>query len=138
MSEPLDVTPVVRQRLAWDICSCDEIDEMWDSLGMVRPSDDVAETAHEESHQRMDKIKPLTKMGDFYIGHASEIISNIMLHYYEKAGGDELTPLQTAIMLGQNFEIIRSTMYPILAALLESGLIEYGPAAYTGERAVKI
>lgn len=130
MDEEIDLTPVVRQRLAWDICDCQEIDDLWEELGLIPPGEDVAEAAHHESHERMATVAPLITLGDVYVLLTSDIISRIMKHHFEKSGG-EMTDAMKSIMAAQNQEVIRGAIYPILAHMLESGVIQFGPAAHS-------
>jgi Na+/citrate or Na+/malate symporter len=130
VNDALDITAAVKQRLAWDIVACDEIAGMWETLGLVPPSEDVSEVAHAESHARMATVAPLGIMGEIYIVLASEIISNVMSKHYEELHGDLPSDAERSIMKQQNEEVIRAAVYPVLAHLLESGMIQLGPTVY--------
>jgi hypothetical protein len=135
--EHLDITPAMKQRLSWDICDCAEINDMWGELGLTRPSNDVAEAAHAESHYRMSQAEPFLLMGDIYITLASEIISCVMKHHWEK-NGDKLPDEAADFMVMQNREVLRAGVYPILAHMLETGVIQFGPTALSQESIVRL
>ena len=124
--EALDITAVVQQRLAWDIVSCEEISEVWSHLNLVAPSEDVAEVMHAESHRRMETVEPLGLIGDVYIALASDIISRLMSKHYEEEHGQMPSDAEQSIMRQQNQEVIRGAIYPIIAHLLETGMLKLG------------
>jgi len=130
MDEPLDITPAVQQRLAWDIIPCDVISGMWSHLGLVPPSPEVAEDAHRESHNRVAQVAPLIPMTEIYITLAVDIISRMMIaNLQQESPGDTLPDglLQTLTL--PVTEVVRGTVYPIMANLMEMGMLTLGPAA---------
>jgi hypothetical protein len=132
VSEPaLDITPVVQQRLAWDIISCEEIMDSWKHLDLVAPSEDVATAAHTESHARMETIEPLGLVGDVYITLAADIISRMMGKHYEEEHGELPGDVERSVMMTQNTEVIRAAFYPIIAHMMESGMLQLGPTVMT-------
>lgn len=131
--EPVDIMPVMRQRLAWDIVPCEDIEKLWAKLDLVPPGEEVAEAEHQESHRRMITVAPLITWAEVYIALTTDIISRVMIAHLEeriKGGQQEQLPEQALeIMTAQNQEVVRGAVYPILAHMLEMQLIEFGPKA---------
>jgi hypothetical protein len=132
MEDALDITAVIQQRLAWDIVPCDEIDDMWQQLELVKPSEDVAEIAHSESHERLATIEPLALIGEVYVTLASDIISKVMSKHFEDLHGSQPSDAEKSILNQQNQEVIRGALFPIIAHLMETGMLQLGPTCWAG------
>jgi hypothetical protein len=128
----LDITPVVQQRLAWDIISCDEISDSWKYLDLIAPSEDVAVAAHSESHRRMETIEPLGLVGDVYITLAADIISRMMAKHFEEEHGELPGDTERSVMMQQNTDVIKGAFFPIIAHMMESGMLQLGPTVKPG------
>lgn len=132
---PIDVTDVMRQRLVWDIIGCDEVHKYWERLDLVPPQADVAEMAHQESHNRMMTVAPLLPPGEVFIILATDIISNVMIANMDEAThhqyGEAEIETMIQVMVAQNREVVRGAFYPILAHMLENDYLQLGPNAPT-------
>lgn len=130
--ETIDATPAVQQRLAWDIVPCEQInEEMWRALGLMPPSQDVADAAHQESHDRIALCSPLVPFTEVHIALVNDIVTKLMMKYAgDKVPGHahEIPQAFTDSLAVQNGDVIRAAIYPILAAMIEAGIITYGPA----------
>lgn len=129
MNEALDITAVIQQRLAWDIVPCDEIDDMWQTLELIAPSEDVAEAAHAESHIRMTTVEPLASIGEIYITLTADIISKVMARHWQEIHGEHPSDEEQSVMRQQNAQVIQSAVFPIIAHLMETGMLQLGPTA---------
>jgi hypothetical protein len=138
VNDALDITAVIQQRLAWDIVSCDEIRETWKYLDLVQPSEDVAEVAHLESHKRLRTVEPLALIGDVYITLAADIISKLMAKHFEEQNGCMPTDTERSVMMAQNNEVIRGALFPIIAHLMETGMLQLGPTAYNTQASMRM
>lgn len=129
---PLDTTPVVQQRLAWDIVPCEAINEdMWHALGLIPPGQDVADAAHQESHDRLSVCQPMVPFTEVHMALAADIVTRMMLKFAaDKMPGHTIEiPQQFLDSLShQNVDVMRAAIYPLLAAMMEAGIITYGPA----------
>src|ERR1700691_3508733 len=129
---PVDTTPVVQQRLAWDIVPCEQINEdMWHALGLNPPSQDVADAAHAESHERMNVCQPMVPFTEVHVALTADIITRMMAKFAaDKVPGNTVeVPEQFLNTLArQNTDVIRAAIYPLLAFMMEAGIITYGPA----------
>jgi hypothetical protein len=132
VNEAIDITPVIQQRLAWDIISCEEIDDMWDRLNLVAPSEDVAEAAHTESHARMDTVEPIGLVGEVYIALTADIISKVMAKHWEDSNGEPPSETELSVMKEQNGQVIKGAVFPIIAHLMETGMLQLGPTVLNG------
>jgi hypothetical protein len=129
MNQATDITPAIQQRLAWDIVPCEEVQDIWRYLDLIPPSEDVAEVAHAESHNRLDTLMPIAIVGEIYITLAAEIVSKVMLKHYEDQHGEQPTDVEQSVMAAQNHEVIRGSVFPIIAHLMETGMLQLGPTA---------
>jgi hypothetical protein len=131
----IDITDVIRQRLAWDIVGCDEVQKYWKCLDLIPPQADVAELAHQESHRRMLTVASMLPPGEVFIVLATDIISNVMIANMDESTNHEFSPAEIEqmiqVMVTQNREVVRGAFYPILAHMLENGYLQLGPNAPT-------
>lgn len=127
--EQIDLLPLVRQRLAWDMLPCDH--DYWDVIGVVQPSEDVKVPAHAESHARMNTVARYQPFVDTYSMLCADIITevmykNLLSQFGEHEVPEDVTQAWHDMTLTQNREIIRGAVFPILAHMLASGVIEPG------------
>src|SRR5580698_3648929 len=88
--EQIDLLPLVRQRLAWDMLPCDH--DYWDVIGMVPPSDEVGDAAHSESHARMNTVARYQPFVDTYSMLCADIITEVMYKNLLKQFDDAYVP----------------------------------------------
>jgi hypothetical protein len=123
---PVDLVPVVRTKLSYDMLPCEH--NYWDALKIIPGSDEGQDMMHAESHQRMKAIAPFRSMLDTYSVLCADIITEVMYKNLQKQmDPDEYDDGHAAqwhdVTLAQNREIVRGAIYPILAHLLESGMV---------------
>lgn len=128
MIESVDMLPLIRQQLAWDMLPPNH--DYWDVLKLVPPSAEIADFVQRESLNRMKLVEPFVPFVEMY----SVLVADIMSEVIAKNQQAQLDPdddFQQGMfkewhrsLIGQNREIVRGAMYPMLAAMMESGLIK--------------
>lgn len=109
--------------------------DYWDVLNLTPPSDDVAEGITAESEQRMQTVQRFGPFVEMYAVLCADILTQVL--YKNMAVRMDLSNPQvhTALenwhveLVNQNREVIRGAVYPILAAMLEADMIDYGEKA---------
>lgn len=132
--DEIDLVPLVRQRLAWDILPCDH--DYWELLGIVRPSPEVEDAAHAESHVRMALVKPIQAFLEVYSVLAADIITEVMYDTLREAmppaeEEEEKYSRWHDATLDQNREIVRGAVFPVVANLMEAGILARGTSPET-------
>lgn len=128
--EDIDLIPLVRQRLIRDMLPCDH--GYIDVLDVVPASEDVSAVLHAESHARMSTVVAFLPFVDMYAILTADIMTQVMYKNLKATMPDGDDRLKSAgeswhkIMLQQNREVVRGAVYPILAHMMESGLIVKG------------
>lgn len=125
----------MRQQLAEDMLPIDH--EYWDVLELVKPSEDVRDLNKEESSKRMQMVVPLQSFIEVYSILCADIISEVMyknLLKQEDAEGipEEYIKAWHRTTTTQNREIVRGSVYPIIAHMIQSGVLMYGSGAKYG------
>ena len=133
MSTQMDMVPLIRQTLAWDMLPLNH--DYWDVLELVPPSEDAAEGMQKESEQRMKLVEPFIPFVEMYSILIADIMTQVIFKNQSKAidTSDEsqvnLLKQWHEALARQNREILRGAMYPMLGAMIEAGLITKGDAA---------
>lgn len=124
MTDSFDLIPLVRQQLAWDMLPCEH--DYWRALELTPPSDEGRDTMHAQSHTRMHAVEPFKNFVDTYSILTADIITEVMYQNLLKhLDGEEIPGIETwhEVTRKQNREIVRGAVYPILAHLMDSGLM---------------
>lgn len=132
-SEPINLLPLLKQRLAEDMLP--ETHEYWKVLDLVPPSPEGLEKAHEESGKRLRMVAPLQKHVDIYSAVIADIVSQIMLKNLQDTDpemSEDTIDDWHKMKIRENREIVRGCMYPILAQLIDSRVLVYGPEVFSG------
>ena len=134
MSDDIDLVPLLRQRLAQDMLPCEH--NYWQALGLTPPGQDVGEVCHADSHARMDSVARYQAFVEIYSVLCADIVTEVMYknlldHLAEEMNTDVSLENATrwhGAARSQNREIVRSAVYPILAHMLEAGILKHGDA----------
>lgn len=117
-----DTVPVLVRKMVWDILPCDEVEELMPALGLIAAGEDVAEMEHEESHDRLELLKPVINEVEIYTTIAADIYSNALV----ESVSEEVPAAHKAMLTEQNFMILRGGVIAVLAQLLDTGKLKYG------------
>jgi hypothetical protein len=122
----VDMTPVVRRKIAWDMLPHDEVIPTFEALGIVIGSHDVLTLEHQESEARQQSMMPLLPLGQVLAGIATEVFGAA---YLRPVPDGEITDDMKARFNEQNFQVIRSAVFAVIGQFLESGMLRMaGPA----------
>jgi hypothetical protein len=125
-SSKVDLVPFIRQKIAEDILPIGH--DYWDVLGLVPPSAEAGDAPHEESALRLYRTMPYQDFINVYSILTADIISQVMYKNAKRLDvqtEDELEEWHKQLVL-QNREIVRGSIVPILAHMLEAGVIMPG------------
>ena len=122
LEEELDTVPLLVRKMVWDILPCEEVDMLFPVLGLTSSSDDVAEMEHEESHDRLDLVRPVINDVEIYAAVAANIYSNALI----ESVSEKVSPAHRAILDEQNLMLVRGGVIAVLAQLLDTGKLKYG------------
>jgi len=126
MEQPIDLTPMLKTRLAWDLLPHEEMREWMEKLGLTPAQEDVAKMEHQEAHDRSAIVKPISRLVDAYVAVISEIQS-VYLGEHSEASADQLEAFtEDAFMLG------RAAALAVLVEFLADGILVYGPDLVRG------
>lgn len=133
MSDEIDWLPMIRQRLALDILPSAKRNDYWDILELTPPGPDVSESMVQESNKRLATVAPLSQFIEPYIVLTGDILSGIMYKDFcaklaengMEAREEDKKEFQKAL-IEQNREVLRSAIYPILAVMMNTQVIDYG------------
>jgi hypothetical protein len=135
VSEAIDLVPLIRQQFAEDMLPADH--DYWDVLELVRPSEEVRDLTKEESSKRLQMVIPLQNFIEIYSILCADIISEVMYKNLLKQEESEDVPEDYVkawhkTTITQNREIVRGSVYPIIAHMIQSGTLVYGQGAKYG------
>lgn len=121
---PVDMTPLLTRRFAWDVMQCSLVPGLLEALQMQLGSEEGMNHDHRESHHRMSAVMPLEGMLQAYGHILASVLTKAMLMTQGIEPGDE----EEGFVL-QNRELIVAASRATVAQLMASGVIQYGPAA---------
>lgn len=108
---------LLKRKLAWDLLPHgDDLQNDFQSLGLMWASDDVLECEHADSHQRMIPCMYLGAAIQSLSGVTSDIISSLMLNQSSSRDIEYTADLTEAI--------IRSASSVIIAHLMDTGFLK--------------
>jgi hypothetical protein len=127
------ITPVLIRQFAWDITPCPDVPDLLTALGLTHGSEEGQAIDHAESHQRLERVQPLQQiLLDF-----SEVLGAVVTTAMTEANGitdqmaradeDGSTPAQK--FAEQNAEVIFAGSQSVIAHLMSSGILQWGPSA---------
>ena len=122
---PVDMTPLLTRRFAWDITQCALVPQLLEALHMQLGSEEGMNQDHRESHQRMASVLPLENMIQAY-GH---VLASVVTKALMVTNAVDIDEANEASFVSQNHEVITSSVRAVLAQLMFAGVIQYGPAA---------
>lgn len=122
---PVDMTATLTRRFAWDTMDCPLVPDLLTALGLTLGSEEGQDVDHRESHQRMHAVLPLEGQVQAY----SHVLGVVLTKAMAVAQGVELCEEHEEGFAGQNTEVIKAAVRAVLAQLMFSGIIQYGPMA---------
>jgi hypothetical protein len=131
--ETLDLTPLVKTRLAWDLIEHDKVREWLPRLGLTPAGDESFEMDHVACHHRAVLVEPLADL----IGQYSALAAGIHARYVMHGAEGDFSPEERDEARDQYavvaFRLIESSALSIIAEFLQDGFLTYGPACVRGE-----
>lgn len=128
--EDLNPLPLIRAKLAWDMLPANH--DYWDVLDLVPPSEEISQDIQRESDRRMKLVEPFMPFIEMYSVLCADIMSSV-IYKNQRTQLDESNDFQMGLLkqwhralIHQNREILRGAMYPLLAAMMEAGVIQKG------------
>jgi hypothetical protein len=122
--ETVDMTAVLLRRFAWDTMPCPLVNDLLTKLGLTHGSEEGQEVDHRESHQRLAAVWPLEQ----FFRRFSEVLGVVAATAMLQAKGIELEGDQSVQFANQNASVILASARAMVAQLMYSGLLQYGPA----------
>ena len=122
---PIDMTPLLTRRFAWDITQCPLVPELLEALHMQLGSKEGMEQDHRESHARMSVVFPLEGMVQGY----SHVLASVVTKALMITNAVDIDPENEASFVRQNHEVISSSVRAVIAQLMFAGVLQFGPAA---------
>lgn len=126
-----DPRPLILRRFIWDIFphDYDVIREVQGNLGLVPDHDDGMDVEHHASDKRIGKALPLEDTLDVLSEYAAEVLTQYMVESVrEHAGGDFEVPDEVREGFeAQNAEILSEGLFAVIAHLMDTGVLVYGP-----------
>ena len=122
---PIDMTPLLTRRFAWDITQCPLVPELLEALHMPLGVEEGMQQDHRESHARMSVVLPLEGMIQGY----SHVLASVVTKALMITNAVSIDPENEASFVRQNHEVISSSVRAVLAQLMFAGVIQFGPAA---------
>ncbi len=126
--EPVDLAPLVKTRLAWDLLNHQDMRRWLPLLGLTPGAEDMTEIEHQEAHDRIDKMAPLSGLAETYALLIAEINAVFLAEEHKGTTGDHLSNEDVEDLTSTSYRMIRSGIFALLAEWLHDGLLEYGPA----------
>lgn len=123
---PIDMTATLVRRFAWDTMPCDGVAAMLTALGMTHGTPEGMLLDHRGSHHRMAQVLPLENQLRAYSGIIAAIVSKALLGQLDD---DEVCDDHEAEFAQQNAGVILSGARAIIAQLMFSGQLAFGPNA---------
>ena len=128
--EPVDLLPLAKTRLAWDLLDHGSMRDWLLRLGLSPASPDMEELEHREAHDRIEKLAPLTGLAETFAAIIADINAEYMSWQREQeSGGADTVPAEARDeFTDAAFRMIRAAVFAVLAEFLADGVIAYGPA----------
>lgn len=123
LTGPVDMTALLTRRMAWDTTMCDGVPELLTALGLTHGSDEGMRIDHAESHDRMSQVLPVEGMLEAYASVAGAVLSTAVM----EIKGLEMSEEDELAWASQNAELILAGSRAILAQLMSTGIIGWGP-----------
>jgi hypothetical protein len=120
--EPVDLLPLIKTKLAWDLLEHDQMHVWLPRLGLVPAAEDMVPLEHKEAHARAAKVVPLASIAETY----AAIIADIQTVYFAHESGTQ--GMDHSEFTDTIFRLVRAGLFSILAEFLADGVIAYGPA----------
>lgn len=127
-NKTLDLTPLMKARLVWDVIDHDAMREWMPRLGLTPASEESMELDHLACHRRAQLAMPVSGLVDTLASLLAEIHGTYVIH----EAGDLVPPGQRAEAAAEYadvaYRMIQSSALAIVSELLQEGLLAYGPA----------
>lgn len=121
-NEEYDEVPLLVRKMVWDILPCDEVEELFPALGLTPSGEDVADMEHEESHERLSMVEPLSGVVEVY----SAVAADVMTKAFVNSVDEDVPPAHEAIFREQNQMLLSAGVIAVIAQLLDTGKLQYG------------
>lgn len=122
---PVDMTATLVRRSAWDTMPCPLVPELLTALGLTHGTPESMDTDHRESHQRMAAVLPLEGQIQGY----AHVLGTVLTKAMAIVQGVDLCGEHEDGFARQNTELIAAATRAVLAQLMATGIISYGPMA---------
>lgn len=119
---PVDITAVLLRRLTWDTMPCDEVADLLPALGLTQGTEEGMNHDHAESHHRTAQVYPI----EVYFRRLADILGVIMATAMTQRAGVDLGE-ESVKFAEQNAEVILAGSRAIVAQLVDTGVLTYGP-----------
>lgn len=117
-----DEVSLLARKMVWDILPCDEVEELFPALGLMPSGEDVADMEHEESHERLEAVKPLSDFIEVY----AAVAADVMTKAFVASVAEDIPPAHEAIFREQNQMLLSAGVIAVIAQLLDTGKLQYG------------
>jgi hypothetical protein len=120
--KPLDLLPLIKRRMAWDVVPCPDQPDILKKMGLLPGSEQGNDLEHKASHVRLNQIAPIQHWLSVMSGAAGEAAARAILesHGIEVDEGLENPQMQHYI------RVVYATSVAVVANLLDYGIIEFG------------
>jgi len=81
VEEPIDLKPIIKRKMIWDIIPCPDAAEIIEMLGLVPGSHGGQELEHAASHRRLNRLQPILEPLQLLSGVAGEVVGRTILEH---------------------------------------------------------
>lgn len=124
------ITPdMLKRRIAWDVVPCEIAAEVINHMGLMPGSTEVAEAEHEQSHLRLEGVKPLLPYLDNMARYSAEAVVSAMI---VSADEDLDDPSEREAAVARLAPVVYMSAWGIVAELIDTGVIHLAHIGYIG------
>lgn len=125
--DPIDLMPILKRRMVWDIIPCESQAEFIPKMGLLPGSDSGNTFEHKDSHRRLNTLAPINTWLQIMTAVAGEVAGRAILESQgvEVEGTDDPH-------LQHYMKTVYSTTCTVVANLIDYGFL------HVGEGAVKV
>lgn len=121
LEEQIDVSPLIKRRMVWDVLPCTEAAGFISRVGLVPGSDGGDEMEHRQSHSRINQLLPIVRAVDDFSRLAGEVAGRAILENQgieiDSQSEGEINKYTTAVM---------ASCRTVIANLIENGVLHIG------------
>jgi hypothetical protein len=116
MTDVVNLEPLLKRQLAWDILPCAATPSMMKRLGLLPGSAGGDALEHQQSHKRLNRVLPIEADVKMLSGLAGEVVAKAILGDQEMADNDP--------RLVQYQNTVTACTQAVIANLIESGALK--------------